>query len=205
MAEMAGMDNIRSLDLDHEQALWERFFTVAPLVVVGTRDDDGGDDLAPKHLAMPLSWQRLFGFVCSSSHRTYQNIARVGEFAVTFPRPSGVVLASLAATPRENDGSKPVTGALATFPAERVQGAFLQDGYVFLECVLERIIDDLDDNALIIGRVVGAHVAQEALRGADVDDQDLIRNAPLLAFLYPGRFAELGETLAMPLPAGFKR
>jgi flavin reductase (DIM6/NTAB) family NADH-FMN oxidoreductase RutF len=195
----------RTVVLDLDPPIWERFFTVAPLVVVGTREPDGGDDLAPKHLAMPLSWRNHVGFVCTPRHRTYQNIARERSFAVSYVRPSQAVLASLAASPRCGDGSKPVAAALPTFAASQVQGAFLQDGYLFLECELERFVDDIDDNALIIGRIVAASAAEDALRSADRDDEDLLLHAPLLAYLHPGRFAEIASTNVMPFPAGFKR
>lgn len=36
-------------------SLWSRVFSVAPLVVVGTREAEGSYDLAPKHLALPWS------------------------------------------------------------------------------------------------------------------------------------------------------
>ena len=68
--------------LDPSESIWERFFTVFPLVVVGSVEEDGAIDLAPKHLAMPMSWQNHFGFVCTPSHRTYQNVQRTGEFTV---------------------------------------------------------------------------------------------------------------------------
>ena len=109
---MAADGQTRLTELDPAQPIWERVFCVAPLVVVGTREADGSDDLAPKHLAMPLSWGRHFGFVCTPRHRTYQNVLREGAFTVTYIRPSQTVLASLAATPRCGDGSKPVTTAL---------------------------------------------------------------------------------------------
>src|SRR5207342_3425489 len=61
-------------------ALWERVFTVAPLVIVGSKEADGTYDLAPKHMAMPLGWRRRYGFVCTPRHRTYRNIERHGVF-----------------------------------------------------------------------------------------------------------------------------
>ena len=75
---MALPEHVRSLPLD--EPVWERFFTVFPLVLVGTREEDGGHDLAPKHLAMPLSWGNWFGFVCTPRHRTYENAVRMGAF-----------------------------------------------------------------------------------------------------------------------------
>lgn len=193
------------VELDTNASIWESFFTVFPLVVIGTRDADGSDDLAPKHLAMPMSWKNHFGFVCTPRHNTYQNIQRDGEFSVTYMRPSQTVLASLAATPRCDDGSKPITQALPTFTAEKVNASFVQDGYLFLECKLQQIVDDLGDNSLIMGRIIGARVAEDALRSSELDDEDLIYASPLLAYLYPGRFTEIANTNKLPFPAGFKR
>jgi flavin reductase (DIM6/NTAB) family NADH-FMN oxidoreductase RutF len=193
------------VELDTGRSIWERFFTVFPLVVIGTLEPDGALDLAPKHLAIPLSWGSHFGFVCTPRHRTYQNIARSAQFTVTYARPSQVVLASLAATPRCDGDAKPVVERLPTFPAQVVEGAFLKDGYLFLECRLERIYDDFGENSLIAGRIVAARVAEDALKRADEDDQDLISQAPLLAYLYPGRFAEISKTHKLPFPSGFKR
>ena len=202
---MTDTDNARLIELDTSEPIWESFFTVFPLVIVGTREADGSDDLAPKHLAIPMSWQNHFGFVCTPRHNTYQNIQRDKEFAVTYMRPSQTVLASLAASPRCDDGSKPITQAMPTFTAESVKGSFIQDGYLFLECKLQQIVDNLGDNSLIIGRIVSARVAEDALRTSDRDDEDLVYTSPLLAYLYPGRFAEIKNSNKLPFPAGFKR
>jgi flavin reductase (DIM6/NTAB) family NADH-FMN oxidoreductase RutF len=195
----------RLIELDPSQSIWERFFTVFPLVIIGTRDEDGSIDLAPKHLAIPLSWDSHFGFVCAPSHRTYQNIRRTGEFTVSYARPSQVVLASLSASPRCDDDTKPIIDAIPTFPATTVDGAFLKDGYLFLECRLANIYDDFGRNSLIAGEIVAARVSHDAAKQGDADDQDLLMNAPLLAYLYPGRFATIDQSNKLPFPAGFKR
>jgi flavin reductase (DIM6/NTAB) family NADH-FMN oxidoreductase RutF len=193
------------IELEPEASIWERFFSVFPLVVVGTREADGSDDLAPKHLAMPMSWRNHFGFVCTPRHNTYANIARQREFGVTYVRPSQTVLASLAASPRCDDGSKPVTQALPTFPATSVDAPLVKDGYLYLECELERTVDGLGENSLIIGRIVAARAAADVLRASDRDDGELLNAAPLLAYLYPGRFAEVSHSDKLPFQAGFKR
>ena len=198
-------DALELVELDPSERIWDRFFTVCPLVVIGTQDEDGSFDLAPKHLAMPLSWGAHFGFVCTPRHRTYQNIQRTGEFCVTYARPSQVVLATLAATPRCDDDSKPIVDALPTLPAGSVAGAFLADGYAYLECRSIEIYDDFGENSLIAGEIVAARVAEDSLKRSDEDDQDLIAGSPLLAYLYPDRFAEVSSSNRLPLPAGFKR
>ncbi len=191
--------------LDPSRPIWERFFTVAPLVIIGSREESGAFDLAPKHLATPLSWQNYFGFVCTPRHRTYQNIQRQGVFTVTYPRPSQVVLTSLAAAPRDDDDTKPALALLPTRPARTIDGVFVEGGYLFLECSLERIIDDFGENSLIAGRVLAAQVAEDALRHFEREDADVLLAAPLMAYLAPGRYAEIRSGHAFPYPAGFMR
>jgi flavin reductase (DIM6/NTAB) family NADH-FMN oxidoreductase RutF len=89
--------------------------------------------------------------------------------------------------------------------ARKVVGVFLRDSYLCLECRLHRVVDDLGPNSLVVGRVVAACVRRDALRRQQRDDQDVIADRPLLAYLNPGRFAEIRESQGFPFPAGFKR
>jgi flavin reductase (DIM6/NTAB) family NADH-FMN oxidoreductase RutF len=185
--------------------VWDRVFTIAPLVVIGTREPDGSYNLAPKHLVTPLSWKNYFGFVCTPQHMTYHNIKREGVFTVSYPRPSQTVFASLTTLPREDDGRKPGLSALPTWPAKQIDGLFVEDAYLFFECELDRIVDGFDINSLIAGRIVAAYVANDSLRQEDWDDNDLLAQAPLLAYLNWGRFARIEESFAFPFMSGFKR
>ena len=190
--------------LDIDETLWERVFTVAPLVLVGTREPGGGFDLAPKHLVAPM-WGAWFAFVCTARHATYRNAVRERAFTVSWPRPDQVVLTSLAASPRCEDGDKAALLALPTVPARAVDGVLLRDGYFFLECRLERVIDGFGDNSLVVGRVVAAHAERSFLRVFDRDDAELIHDHALLAYLHPGYFATIDRGNAFPFPRGFKR
>jgi flavin reductase (DIM6/NTAB) family NADH-FMN oxidoreductase RutF len=185
--------------------IWDRFFQVCPLIVVGTKELDGSFDMAPKHMAIPMGWGNFFGFVCTPAHGTYVNARREGAFTVSFPRPSQVLFASLAAAPRCDGDQKPALAALPTFPAKVVDGVLLEEAYLYLECETHRIIDDFDANSLITGRVVEAHISEDAIRREDKDDADAIASAPLLAYLSPGRYAEISETFAFPFHAGWSR
>ena len=86
--------------LDVASPIWDRFFTIAPLVLVGTVEEDGSADFAPKHMAFPLGWANYFGFVCTPRHNTYGNAKRTGAFTVTYPKPADLVMTSLTAAPR---------------------------------------------------------------------------------------------------------
>ncbi len=193
------------IPLTLETPVWDRVFTIAPLVVIGTREPDGTYDLAPKHLVTPLSWTNYFGFVCTPRHATYHNIKREGVFTVSYPRPNQMVLTSLTASPREDDGSKPGLSTLPTWPARQIDGLFIEDAYLFLECELDRIVDDFDINSLIAGRIVAAYAAGDSLRQEDWDDNDLLAQAPLLAYINWGRFARIEESYAFPFMSKFKR
>jgi flavin reductase (DIM6/NTAB) family NADH-FMN oxidoreductase RutF len=202
---MTNTEKSHLITLDPRRPIWDAFFHLHPLVLVGTLEPDGELDLAPKHMVMPIGWQNYFGFVCTPRHATYRNIERTREFTVTYPRPSQLLFASLAASPRCGEDGKPVLGAFETRPAERVAGAFLADGYVFLECRLDRVVDGFDVNSLIVGTIVRAEVHRDALRVSDEDDQQRLREAPLFAYVHPGRFATVADTQTFPMPAGMKK
>lgn len=192
------------LDLDVSQPIWDRIFWVAPLVIVGTREPDGGHDLAPKHMATPMGWRNYFGFVCTPRHRTYSNAERSGVFTVTYPQPDQLIQTSLAASPRCG-ADKPALSALPVFPAASVDGVLVDGGYLFLECELDRIVDGFGENALIVGRVVAARAEEAAVRGDDREDDRIMHEAPLLAYLNPGRFAVVKESRSFPFPAGMRK
>lgn len=195
-------DKLRQLDLT--QTIWDKFFLVAPLIIVATKEADGKYDLAPKHQAMSLGSSNYFGFICTERHHTYHNIKREKVFTVSFPCPEQIVLTSLSAAPRIEDESKPSLMALPTFPASVVEGVLLESAYLFLECELDRIVDGFGDNSLIAGKIVAAQVDEKALRVSDLDDQDLLNNAPLLAYLPPGRYTTIKNSNSFPFHSGCK-
>lgn len=205
MSELSEEGPVDLVSLPVDRSLWERTFRIAPLVVIGTREGSGWD-LAPKHLAMPLGWGPYFAFVCTPTHSTYVNARRHRAFTVSFPDPDRVVETSLTATPREGWlGEKEVLRSLPTRSAETVEGVFLRDGYFFLECELERIVEGFGEAVLVVGRVVAAHARAEAVRTTEREDEELLREAPLLAYVDPGRYAEVDTTHAFPFPEGFRR
>ena len=176
---------------------------VHPLVIIGSEDESGDVNLAPKHLAMPLSWDNHFGFVCTERHSTYHNINRLGYFTATFPSQDQILATSLSATEREPDDTKP---ALKALPMIELEGKpFLEGGYLFLLCEHHKTFDDFGVNSLITGKIVSAFVREEARRSVDKDDNDLIMSSPLLAYLHPGRFSVINQSQGFPLPERFKR
>ncbi len=156
-------------------------------------------------MAMPLGWQNYYAFVCSPRHATYRNIARERQFTVSFPRPTQVVESSLAASPRCEDQSKPVLSTLPTRRTTTVDGVVLEDCYLALECRLHLVVDGFGANSLIIGHVVAASADEAFLRMDDRDEGEQLVQSPLLAYVSPGRYAEIQRTTRFPLPKGFSK
>jgi flavin reductase (DIM6/NTAB) family NADH-FMN oxidoreductase RutF len=195
--------NIIPLSVD--RPIWDRFFLVAPLVVIGSKEPDGTYDLAPKHMAIPLGWQNYYAFVCSPRHSTYHNIRRERQFTVSFPRPTEVVTSSLAASPRCEDATKPALTLLAQRAANKVDGVLVADCYLYLECTLHSMMDGFGANSLIVGEVVAASADEAYLRMEDRDEGEQVFHSPLLVYVSPGRYAALRDTTRFPLPKGFSR
>jgi flavin reductase (DIM6/NTAB) family NADH-FMN oxidoreductase RutF len=206
MADLVAPETERDalIELPAGAGLWDRVFTVAPLVLIGTKEGEGWD-FAPKHMAMPLGWEGFYCFVCTPRHATYRNLRTHPQFTVSFPRPEQIVESSLAAGGRYADDVKPALATIPSVPARVVDGRVVAGCPLYLECELERIVDGFGSASLVVGRVVAAFAAREALRGAEVDDGDLVYRLPLLAYLAPGRFAAVRESLAFPYPDDFRR
>ncbi|AKA34255.1 flavin reductase family protein [Flagellimonas lutaonensis] len=197
-------DRFTSLDLD--LPLWDRIFTVAPLVVIGTKEDEGYD-LAPKHMAMPLGHGLYFGFVCTPRHGTYQNVKKNRAFTVSFPTPDQIVPTSLSASPRTEDISKSegTVKALPLIKAATIDAPLLRGAYLYLECELYKVIDGFDDNSLVAGTIKAAHINKDYLRMSEKDERQQLHDHPLLAYIAHGRFAKIKDTHVFPFPKDFKK
>lgn len=195
-------NDLIQLDLE---TLWNQVYTVNPLVIVGTLEGENQPNFAPKHMAFPLGWDNYFGFVCTPNHSTYQNIKEREQFTVTYPKPDQVINTSLTATQRRGDDTKLELESIPRFPATDINGYFLKNGYLYLECRLNSLVDGFGTNSLILGEIVSAHVDRAYIRRPSKDDNELIYNHPLIAYLNPGRFAIIDKTQAFPFPSRFKK
>lgn len=191
--------------LNLEFPVWEQVFTIHPLVIIGTVNDDSSANFAPKHMSFPLGWDNYFGFVCTPTHQTYKNIKRTNEFTVTYPKPDQLIETSLSASPREDDKKKKLTDSFETFRSTEVDGSFLKGGYIFLECRLLKIIDGFGENSLILAEIAGAKAQRDVTKNPSHSDNETIYNHPQIAYVSPGRFAIIDETQAFPFPAKFKK
>jgi flavin reductase (DIM6/NTAB) family NADH-FMN oxidoreductase RutF len=192
------------VELDISQPFFRNFFTIAPLIVVGTKEGDHYN-VATKHMAMPMG-DNYFGFICTPKHSTYHNIIEEKEFTISFPRPDQVILASLAAMPRceEIQHKQALIDQIPTFKAKHVDGLFIRNAYLFFECSLHKIVDDFGDFSLISGKILHAYVQSDSYRASEKDEQKMVFKSPMLAYLAPGRFAKIKKSYSFPFPKNFQ-
>ena len=197
-------DNFISLSV--KDTIWDHFYTVAPLVVIGSKENDEFD-LSPKHMVTPIGFSNFIGFVCTPRHVTYHNIKKEKRFTVSFVKPSQILLTSLAAIPRceDNHYSKEIVKNIPTIPTSKKDNIFIADSYVLLECSLHKIIDGFGDYSMITGKIDTAYVHKDYKIFSEVDQQKHIYNNPFLAYLAQGRFASIKETFSLPYPKDYKR
>ncbi len=197
-------ENLVSLDMNFP--VWDFIYTVAPLIIVGTKENDGYD-LAPKHMATPMGWDNYFGFVCTPRHGTYGNIQKTKEFTVSFPRPEGIIMASLSASPRDGGLSKSqgIIQVLPIVKATTMDAPLVKNAYLYFECELFKVIDGFGENSIITGKIKKARVHKQYIRLSEQDEQVQLKENPLLAYIANGRFAKICETYNFPFPKDFER
>jgi flavin reductase (DIM6/NTAB) family NADH-FMN oxidoreductase RutF len=204
---MAEQQEAEMVDISNDPQMWNRCYMVHSLVVVGSTEEDGSYNFAPKHMAMPLGFGPYFGFMGTPRKTTYRNIKREEVFTVSYPGPDQLVISSLMASQREDDDSKPIVDQIPTVDAQRVDGQLLKDSYFQLECKLSQMMGKFGEWEIIVGEVVAAYVRQDVLKeeGDDADYGAQIHDHPLLAYLHPDRFSIIEESNAFPFPKDFKR
>ena len=116
-----------------------------------------------------------------------------------------MLYASLAASPRLDEGDKPILKSFDTFPARQIEGQFIDEAYLFFECRHFRTIDGFGENCLITGEIIAAYADASFVRVSELDDQELIHDSPLFAYLSPGRFAAIERSNAFPFPMDMKK
>lgn len=204
---MTDETNTNMVELDVDKDVWNRGYTVHSLLIIGSKEEDGNYNFAPKHMAMPLGFSNHFGFIGTPRKSTYRNIQREKVFTVSYPKPSQLTVSSLAATQREDDDSKPVLDQIPTTPAQKIEGYFVEDSYFQLECKLTECLGKFGEWELVVGEIVAARIDKKMSRkvGNGVDEGQLIYDNPLLAYLHPNRFSVIKESNVFPFPKELKR
>ena len=68
-----------------------------------------------------------------------------------------------------------------------------------------KTVDGFGENCLITGEIIAAYAESSFLRMSEIDDQELIHDSPLFAYVSPGRFATIDRSNAFPFPTNMRK
>ena len=190
------------VEISTEAPIWERFFTVAPLVLVATKR------AATTTSRRSISPCRSAGRTTSASSaarrtRRHRNLEAHPEFTVSFPRGRPDRQSSLlAAGSRLDDRSKPTLAPFRSSRPARWTACSSRAAALYLECALERVIDGFGENSLIVGRD-RRRSAVDARRSAGSRSTTRISSTSSCrcsCTSRPGRFAEVTRDAVVSVP-----
>lgn len=174
-----------------------------PIGWIGSKGADGTINLAPYSFFAPVADKpKLVMFSSSGRKDSQRNVEETGVFTCSL---AGFELlqqmnASSASAPYEVDefehaGLTPVQGTLVDAP-------FVGEAYAALECKvvevkpLKGLDDEVSDNTMIIGQVVGIHIREEAIREGRLD-MALVRPLGRLGYM---DYIEAGNVFPLSRP-----
>lgn len=176
--------------------------TPRPIGWISTVDAEGRPNLAPYSFFNALCSQPpILGFSSEGRKDTLANIEATGEFVFNLATGPLAAAVSLTSQPVAADIDEMALAGLAALPSRVVRPPRVALSPAALECRLIEVhrITDLDgrptENHLVIGQVVGVHIARDYLRDGLFDTAAA---APLARCGYVADYAVADRILVMP-------
>ena len=145
-----------------------------PIAFVTTLSRDGVTNLAPFSFFNGVTSDPPIVSISVGSKRdgskkdTWRNIEETGEYVVNVVVPELMDAVITGAKELPHGVSELDLSKQPTLPSRRVKPPRLANSPVQMECTLLRIVE-VEETALILGRVVLFHLKDEVLRGGKVD------------------------------------
>ena len=192
---------------DPLRSVSSQYAHVSPVILVTTVNADGSLNVAPKTQNTPVGKEgRIFMFVCTPIHHTYQNIKRTGEFVVNYPTPELIEKVAAAASVFEDRADEIVGSGLTATSSVKVRPPRIKECQIHLECELVEI-REYGPYGLVVGKVVAASGNEEVVLAADTNTVEFSRRLaqnPLLAYVYPNHFTAVNECRRFVFPQKYK-
>ena len=186
------------VDIGLDPWQWRPAPLINQVVLVGTVEETGAFDLAPKTSAFFASTALpAVGFSCNTTHHTACNISRTGAFVVNVPEASHA--AKIWDVFLRASQERLAAAGWHARAGDVVAGACWDEAVAQLECTHHATIEIAGEEIVIIGRVVAARL--RATLVTDVDGAGpaaAYRVLDPLFYLQPGLFTGLGEVAGPP-------
>ena len=149
-----------------------------PIAFVTTLSRDGATNLAPFSFFNGVSSDPPVVSIAVASKRdgskkdTWRNIEETGEYVINVVVPELMDAVIVGAKELPHGVSELEMSGLKTLPSTKVKPPRLEASPINLECTLLRIVE-VEETALILGRVVMVHAKDEIVDGGRVDPRRL--------------------------------
>ena len=149
-----------------------------PIAFVTTLSREGVTNLAPFSFFNGVTSDPPIVSIAVGTKRdgskkdTWRNIEETGEYVINVVVPELMDGVTVGAKELPHNVSELDLSKLRSVPSARVKPPRLADSPINLECTLLRIID-VEETALILGRVVQFHLKDEIVRDGKVDPRKL--------------------------------
>ncbi len=142
----------------------------APLLVTTVDGESEEANVAPYGWVTQISQDPpLILLATRKSHRTYRNVAKIGEFVLNLPSSEIVDKVWITAQRFPPTTSKIKEAGLTTLKARKVQPPRIAECDAHIECTVEKIFTEIGDHALVIGKII----ACSAREGIFEDDSTI--------------------------------
>jgi flavin reductase (DIM6/NTAB) family NADH-FMN oxidoreductase RutF len=149
-----------------------------PIAFVTTLSRDGATNLAPFSFFNGVSSDPPVVSLAVASKKdgsrkdTWRNIEETGEYVINVVVPELMDAVIVGAKELPHGVSELEMSGLKTLPSTKVKPPRLEASPINLECTLLRIVE-VEETALILGRVVMVHAKDEIVDGGRVDPKRL--------------------------------
>jgi flavin reductase (DIM6/NTAB) family NADH-FMN oxidoreductase RutF len=146
-----------------------RLIAPRPTIIVTTKSSEGNVNAAPFSFAMPVSINPpLLAFASVPTHHTFKNIEKTGEFVVNIPNED--ILGKLWITGEKfpEEVNEIEQAGLTQTDSVKVLPPKIEDCIARMECKVHWI-KDAGDHKLIVGEIIHADVAKDALKDGLLD------------------------------------
>ncbi|GAB3697166.1 flavin reductase family protein [Mariniluteicoccus flavus] len=167
-----------------------------PIAWVSTVDADGRPNLAPHSFFTVASGEPpIVQFTSVGRKGSLTNIEATGEFVVNLASRSQLEAMNATSASLPHGESEFAHAGLTEEPSVRVRPPRVGGSPAVLECVLEQVIP-VGDSFIVLGRVVHAAVAEEAMNG----DRPVESVLDPMARLSGSRYTTFGEQVSLKRP-----
>ncbi|RPH40964.1 MAG: flavin reductase family protein [Planctomycetota bacterium] len=149
-----------------------------PIAFVTTLSRDGATNLAPFSFFNGVSSDPPVVSIAVAAKKdgspkdTWRNIEETGEYVINVVVPELMDAVIIGAKELPHGVSELEMSGLKTLPSTKVKPPRLEASPINLECTLLRIVE-VEETALILGRVVMVHAKDEIVDGGRVDPRRL--------------------------------